>query len=327
MRALLLLFISIVLSVRASGAPAVTSVSPTSVSPIWEITGAGFGVKSPAAPLVWADFENGLEPSALGLKRKWDTVQSLTTAAEGPDGSRCAKASDGSGKWTLMVSYDSWTREGQAFYVYKKLRLNFKITDPSQNWKIWRMWPAHFGYPNIYAAENNGRVYVEGVDGESGFWGRMGEPTTDWRTEEIIGRASSRIGAKDGPLEFRRDGKKLCAGTILTRTKQSQQLMTQNFVVHGVLANASQWHPEWSDNNRLWADDVYVDTTWARVIVGDAPKIEACRRFAIQIPTAWSDTRAQFHSRFNGFDAGEQVYLYLYNAAGECNADGFPVRR
>ena len=51
-----------------------------------------------------------------------------------------------------------------------------------------------------------------------------------------------------------------------------------------------------SDPNRLPAGylvgyrDAYIDTTWKRVMVGDNAVFASCTEFAIQIPTAWSDT-------------------------------------
>jgi hypothetical protein len=124
-------------------------------------------MKAPAKPYLWADFDASLSPSHHGIQSGWSQIENIEWSADGVSGTGCAKGATvdpslgGSVAWSLRTDYDSWTRDGQRFYIYKKQRQNFSITDKSQNWKIWRMWPAGGrGYPNVYAAANNGRVYV-----------------------------------------------------------------------------------------------------------------------------------------------------------------------
>src|SRR5262245_41732567 len=55
-------------------APQVQSVSgPLVHGAAITVQGAGFGIKNPPQPLVWADFENGsTNPSSLGQRTAWD---------------------------------------------------------------------------------------------------------------------------------------------------------------------------------------------------------------------------------------------------------------
>ena len=48
------------------------------------------------------------------------------------------------------------------------------------------------------------------------------------------------------------------------------------------------------DSYAYW-DDVYIDTTQARVEIGDAPTYAASRHREIQLPTAWSDSSITRH--------------------------------
>src|SRR5262245_50876521 len=135
---LVVAFSSLCLSAQA--APTVSGVSGTVVTGrTIQVTGVSFGSKSPAAPYVWADFENGINPSPLGQKTSWNGVNALSwTTTEGYKGTGGIKASDGNGNWTLRTDYSSWTKEGQHSYIFRRMKQNFLVSDASQNWKVWR---------------------------------------------------------------------------------------------------------------------------------------------------------------------------------------------
>lgn len=307
----------------SAAVPGVTTVSGSfSKGQTVTISGSNFGTKSPAAPLVWADFENGLNPSTLGVQRTWSEVQSMAASSEGTNGSKGLKATDGSGKWTLRVDYNAWTRDNQKFYVFKRQKKNFAVTSASQNWKVWRMWPAGArGYPNIYYATNNSRVFVEGTN--VGAWTTAFDNKNGWTAFEIIGKASSASGRADGQLSVRWDGSQVVrADKLLTRSSSMPALMTCNYVVQGVLANSQIWAPGWSSANRLWVDDVYVDTTWSRVMIGEASTFAACKKLEIQIPKTWSTSSISFVANPGSFTNGSKVYVYVFDSNGNVNATG-----
>jgi len=312
----------------AFGQPNISSTSGTvSHGEMLTIQGTGFGAKNPAAPLVWADFEQGMSPTNLGLRTSWSQIVNMGSSTECPSdaaGTGCAKATDGSGPWALRIDYSNWTNEGQKVYIYRNQRKNFLITETvSQNWKIWRMWPplGSTNYPNIYAASNNGRVYVELIGQESGYYGNFRTGTTDWVTEELIFQASSALNVKNGLLQIRYDGVQKASGTILTRSSVSPAYMTRNYVVHGVKAAFSGWNT----NNRMWVDDVYVDTTWARVMLGNAPIYSNCTNFAPQIPSGWADTLITVSVNHGPLANLSNRYLYVIDANGNVNANGYPL--
>jgi len=314
---------------HAGAVPSISSLSGTVADrQSVQISGSGFGSKSPAAPLVWADFASGLQPSSLGQKTAWDQVQNMVWSNEGPNGANCAKAADGSGTWTLRVDYSNWTGNGQKSYIFKHQKMNFLITDQSQNWKIWRLWASNGQgptYPNIYAASNNGRVYVETSAQETGYWGSFAVGTTNWVAEETIFQASSGVGAKDGLLVMRYDGSEVARGSVMTQPPEYPGYMTYNYVVHAVNANTNLWTPAWDNNNRVWVSDVYADTTWSRVMLGNASNFAACTQMEMQIPSAWSDSSltVTFHS--GSFANGAHVYLYVFDSNGNANTSGYPV--
>lgn len=296
--------------------PQITSISGalTRGSTI-TITGSGFGTKNPAKPLIWADFESGIDPTSLGIKTSWDQVLHMEWSAT----DKLAQASDGTGVWGLRADYSNWTNENQKWYIYRRQRLSF-IVDSGYNWKSWRVWPTTGSYPDILVAPSNGRVYVEtGVPGETGYWtGDISHNDTNWHTEEFIGRASSAIDTFDGVLTLKYDGQQVATGPIMTRVTDAPAYMTQNFVALGVKATGT-----WSTDNRMWIDAVYADTTWARVIIGDASTYANLSKVAIQIPSAWSDSEISITVNNTSFTGLNNTYLYVIDTNGNVNSTGY----
>lgn len=287
--------------------------------------GSHFGDKPHARPLVFADFNKDLNPSAGGERKEWDRIENMEWAKEGPDGSGCARGVAGAGSWTFLVKRDAWSRDGEKAYVFRRQRMNFSVTDKSQNWKIWRMWPENGSTPNIYAAAHNGRIFVENVGGESGFWGRLNVPELDWANEEIMFQASS-LNVKNGVFWFRSNGVDLARGSVMTRSSKAMDYMTKNFAVHGVAANPRRWSPPWIMSNRIWVDEVYVDTVWSRVMLGDKPLRKEGRLWEIEIPVKWTDTSIELEAHPGIFKPGQTAYLFVFDAEGKSNEVGFPVR-
>ena len=291
------------------------------------VIGSSFGAKSPAAPLIWADFNSDLNPGAGGINRAWNQVESMVWASgEGVGGTGCAKAADGNGAWTLRVDRNAWSTDGQRMYVYKKEKLNFLVTGTGQNWKSFRVWPLGNGYPNIYMSTSHGRIFVEEIGGDGGYWADVAPKTTAWQTQEIIFQASS-FNQQNGKLTIRYDGQTVGDGAILTRSTVAPALMQWAYVVHGVAANNSSWQPAWSSNNRMWDDDVYVDSTWARVMLGNASTFSSCTKLEIQIPITWADGSIGMMARTGGaFATGSTAYLYVFDKDGNVNPVGYAVR-
>lgn len=326
-RILILLSVIMFAQIPAFAEPLISTLSGSiSHGSTVTISGAGFGTKNPARPLVWADFEQGLAPGNMGRKTSWDGKQNMEWSTECPAdgvGTYCAKASNGSGPWAFRVDYQNWTNEGQKVYIYKVQRKNFLITSGnSQNWKIWRMWPSSgTNYPNIYASSSHSRVFVEKIGQESGYWANSRTGTTDWVTEELIFQASSAPNIKDGILEIRYDGVRKASGTVLTRSSSRPAYMVQNYVVHGVKARFD----DWNTNNRMWVDDVYVDTTWARVMIGNAPTYTNSTILAPQIPLVWSETSITMTLNLGRLAGLENLYMYVVDENGNVRDIGYSL--
>lgn len=334
-----LIFIVALLLPAAAGAVTVSSVSGTlAIGQNLTFGGTGFGTKSPAAPYLVATFDTDQNPSSLGQITSWSEVTGMTWTSNGgfsgvPGGysGGAMVSADSTGSWLMRVDKTNWTQEGQKIFMFELLKMNFIVSttaqDSKSNWKGWRMWPpvGVGNYPNVYYSVQNGRIYVENIGVESGYWSSGVRLTgTDWVGEERIFQASSAIGVKDGSFTYRIDGQTMASGTLLTRSSAAPTYMTRNYVVHGQQANKSSWtNPPWSNSNAMWVDEVYVDTTWSRCILADAPTIGAVRRFNMVVPTAWADTsitaRVVSLSRLT---PGTSAYGYCWDSSNNVNGTG-----
>ena len=341
MRRALVFFIGILSTAAAGAAVTITSITGSIVAGgTVTISGSGFGSKSPAAPMIWAPFDNNSNPSSLGRITSWSEVTGMTwTGTEGFSGGGM-KSSDSTGDWTMRVDRSNWTDEGQKGYWSAKKKMNFIISsanpgdpppvDTRSNWKIWRMWPtpSNGNYPNVYAASSNGRIYVENIGTESGFWSSaIRWTTTNWVREEQIFQASSAAGVKDGTWTYRLDGQQMASGTLITRSAAAPAYMTENYVVHFVQANKSSWtNPPWSDSNAAWVDEVYVDDSWSRCMLADASTYAAVRRFNMMIPTAWaSGSISAVVGSTSDVTPGATAYMYCFDSNNNVNGNGFAV--
>jgi len=298
------------------------------------ISGQDFGVKSPAQPYLWAPFDGSLQPSSLGLVTSWTANEGMVYAQnEGVIGG-AAKGSGGSGPWTLRVDSNgfAWNDPNQKLYLYKHVKRTFDVSNI--NWKTFRIWSTDFTYPNMYISVHNGAVYVEGLNsggylygGDSSKKAEWIGPINQWFTEEYLLKSNSSNTDADATFDVYVAGKRVgwlpytdySTRTLTLRTSDSQR-MTFNFPVHFVIANATL-----PAGSSVWADNVYVDTTWARVMIGNAPTWTASTSKEIQIPTSWSTTSVSVVLNRGALPELRYGFLYVVDADGNVNANGYPL--
>ncbi len=74
-----------------------------------------------------------------------------------------------------------------------------------------------------------------------------------------------------------------------------------------------------------WMDDIYVDKTFARVLIGNESSYASSTIFEMQIPLDWSSSVVTVDINQGAFDFEDVVYLYIVNADGNMNENGYPV--
>lgn len=75
-----------------------------------------------------------------------------------------------------------------------------------------------------------------------------------------------------------------------------------------------------------WMDDIYVDNTFARVVIGNASTFAASSQREIQLPETWSNSAVTFKVNAGAFQVNQQLYLYVVDSTGAVNTNGYPVK-
>lgn len=309
----------------AKGAVTIVPGSPVSIS------GAGFGDKATAPPLIYMPVNVG-EPakaSELGQLQKWNGVENFE--AKTVDGRATLVGKAGSGVWTLRL--DRELKPGEVMYASFWLNRSFDVgTSQTNNFKIFRAWSEPGKKPNIYDAPNNGRVYVEDITGSGMYYKAPAEPKNQWMFVQIEFRPSA-TDKKEGFYKRYTGGDLLAAKMdttmFATRTSKADAPIRTIFPVHQVAANMGRWKdPAWDKSNTVLVRDVYVDiaspgkgaeirspkdTAVPRVIVTDAKTMSASKKFDVLPVKAWKDGRVDVQMVLPNFKAGDNAFLHIVN--------------
>jgi len=66
----------------------------------------------------------------------------------------------------------------------------------------------------------------------------------------------------------------------------------------------------------VYFDDVYMDITWSRVMLGNASTFNACTHREPLIPTAWSTSSITAYFNQGSFSNGQNVYVFVVDSTG-----------
>jgi hypothetical protein len=81
---------------------------------------------------------------------------------------------------------------------------------------------------------------------------------------------------------------------------------------------------DWSGEINTYWDSLYVDSSWARVEIGNNPVYANCTQREIQVPTSWSGSSLQVRLNRGSFPSLSGLYLFVVDANGNASA-GYPL--
>lgn len=312
------------------------------------ITGSGFGTKSPVAPLVWDDCSasdvlnvwDGAWPTANATyNTNYRTVSGLgrgVARVHSRNNSRYLCGSHyGSGgpeagynvmAWKTVTPIfpakyfiSWWCRFDPLFDPSGGIEENHKHQDLSggtsaydtNNWYIsWN--------PGLTSFPITGWYTLRDFAGKS-FWGdgTASNPITGWRKYEW----ELTIDTANGTTRYY----DLASSTTahLSFTGQDTSCTASGTPHH--ISCGGFGRPYGRPDNWRYFMDLYVDATWQRVILGNASTLAACTTREVQIPTAWTDASVTIKVNRGLFSDSATIYLYVYDATGQANANGFLV--
>jgi hypothetical protein len=324
------LFVASAIATAAHAAPSVTQSSGTfAAGSSVTITGSSFGTKNSSGPLVYDNFEAGTVGSkvmtAKAVVGQWQNGAGydvpVYTSEQVHAGSKAVKLSAKGGVYNMSLN-----QNGSFPVVYMDWWVRVHQYDnPSRNWKPWRLYGANDTLQtNAVIMCNGSGTSVENGGGGGGFWwDSMPFANNVWQHYQVMLKASSSPGSADGVLKQYLDGKLISNHTgIVTRSGSEQ--WNQIRVGHYW---ASDGVPECGANSGadIYIDNLYIDTNWAHVELGNASTYSASTQREIQVPTAWSNGSITFSVNPGAFKAGTTAYLYVMDSSGNVNANGIPV--
>jgi hypothetical protein len=283
---------------------------------------AAFGGSQPFLNAAWHDFEtNRFEGGNLDLDGNFDDQWSIQTSGNRTNSTHHARKVyiyHRGGEYGLTMSGTTGT-----FFA----SFWFKTSGTNADGKFFRMYGSGAA-GNIYLSTGKDNTLIRGYSECTGcspspttVWGSPGRfvPNSWHRVDVQVRDNSSGRGDYfavylDGALQWQR------ASTLSGDERQQWVYPTfggngHTIGIGGMLENTGSFA----------FDDFYVDYTWARVELGNAPTFSASTVREVQPPTEWSSSRITAKLNRGAFSLGQTVYLYVVDANGNVNAAGYPV--
>jgi len=323
------LLVLLLLEASAVAAPVVTAAEGTfAAGSAVTLRGSGFGAKPTAAPLVYDSFEAGTLGAKVLTNRatvgQWDTGAGYDVGVYASDqawaGAKSVKLSTAGGVYNLSLAKNG---SFSTLYMDWHVRIHYQSV-PSRNYKPFRLYGANDAMQlNSVILCNGSGMSVEAGGSSSFWWDATGYSQDKWQHYQVALKESSAAGRADGIVKMYIDGVLVSTHTGVV-TRSSSAHWDQIRIGHYWASDGVPDCPANAGAN-IWLDDVFIDTSWARVEIGNAPTYAASSRREIQIPTAWADGTVGITVNPGAFSAGTGAYLYVTDAAGNTNAAGYPV--
>ena len=296
------------------------------------ISGSGFGIKSPAAPLKWDDFENGVIANDLtgwpylyssnGINPKYanDQLRPNSILSLKQDFTTNAQYNSTFG----LIGLSPQTKYYITFYKYMTTS-----GGASRNYKILMLWGGAAAewdkgprngftyFPSTASSVMYSEDCTAGVSTGT-TWGDSSASTiltSSWNRFEWYIDVGN-VSVANAKMYYWLDG-------ILKVKMENFVSHTSNCTPTNLYLNAYFATDTNNARSYMWVDDVYVDITQARVEIGNAPTWAASTHREIQIPSAWSDTSITITLNQGSFANFNNIYLYVIDANGDVNTNGY----
>ena len=314
------------------------------------ITGAGFGSKSKAAPLVWdnasgnaiSDKWTGGWPSQLpgynlgyyapmrGISLPHSHVTRYIAGAHA--------ANTGANSGLAVMMYKSIALPALPYYIYASWYQrvddqwhfggdnNFKTFDYSlgdEPYAFNQSWYLCYGPPHPNSATDVGLQWANETstplsnpdrNGHNAWWGKAVNPMAGkWSKVEIAIKVSNQ---SDGYINLWENGHQVMNYAGITDNYGG----TRRTISVGGYARMQGYTSNWR-----YFDDVYVDTTLSRVVLADKPVLSQATIVENQIPSVWSDSSITAQVNLGKFTQGQAAYLFVVDASGTVSATGLAL--
>jgi hypothetical protein len=311
------------------------------------ITGSGFGSKPTSAPVVWDN------ASGRRMSDKWDgawpdKLPGYNTQYYGPmrgvqpphehdtrfiAGAHAANTGADSGYAVVFYKdlsvdsssyiYVSWYQVGDRQWAFGGDN-NFKTFVYSVCCGAYHepYWYTMYGPP--HPTSNSDKDMVWAINGQqlsnpdskghNAWWKTAVNPMAgQWSKVEMAIKVSSQA---DGYVKQWENGRLVMDYSGPTDTWSGNR----RTVAIGGYARMQGFTSNWR-----YFDDVYIDTTLARVVLADKPVLSEATIIENQLPTSWSDGSITANVNLGKFTQGQTAYLIVVDASGTPSSTGTAV--
>ena len=325
------------LPAAAAAQPSIATVSGTPAhNDTLVINGSAFGTKATPAPRLWETFSDGTVDPALTVNG--GTFFSNADNLRNQFSKKNARADYKNGGY--YFEYGVTTAPQWFVQYWIKLAPNWKWgtttfgggDDGLANIKFFRLFPkgsrnySNVGYSlhgfdggNVLRFVENGVQQYLNTDARPWFAPGV------WHNVQVQYGENSGVDQNNGTLKLWIDGV-LRDSTTTLNTNASADGAAINKRPY-IIGFYDSWSPSDAAVSNMYAyySDVYVDTSWARVEIGNAPTYSACTLREIQLPIAWSNTSVSVRVNQGSFTTGQAAYVYVIDANGVVNSNGYRI--
>jgi len=330
--------VSAILPAAAAAQPTVSGISGTvGNGQTITISGASFGTKTTAAPLISEDFADGLLDSKIVVRGGTFALNddNLRHGFSTHNARADYKNSNG-----YYFGYDNGTAPKWYVQYWIKLASNWHWgtstfgggDDGLANIKFFRLFPtgsrtySDVGYSthgfdggNILRFVENGAQTYLNQNAQTYF--TLGT----WHQVQVAFGENSGIDQPDGTLKLWIDGvQRDSITTLVTNVGADGPAINKRPYIVGFY---DSWSPSDASVANMYAyySDLYIDTSWSRVELGNAATYAASTHRETMIPTVWSAASISAKIAQGTFNSGDTAYVYVVDSNGAVNASGFRV--
>lgn len=331
---------AVVLCAHAARGQSISAISGTTAQGgSVVISGSSFGTKATAAPLIYDDFDSGVNGNPISAAAGWTEV-----GYSGVQIPRYDTTVKHSGAGSMKLFWNNWESAcsvkkagnfAQEFYLDGWFQYDQEDAPPySRVVKLLLLFgDGALEYPQIHFGTSNctqnERFHIAGyadettpTDTEYGF--RLGDAIGRFRHMQLWLKASS-SGQHNGAVRLWLDGQLIASSDNYLTVAGNQGFW--NHVRLGYY-HAHDGIPGLCDPSPGdaygWWDNVYIDNTRARVELGNAATYDACTLREIQVPSSWSNSSITVNFKQGAFAAGQSAYLFVVTSTGAVSS-GHPL--
>ena len=306
------------------------------------IGGINFGSKASPEPLIWDDFETGTSGGPIGGTTAH--INNLPgSPAWGGNGATFSatglrSASTRAARSEFISSYGSGFKiplSQQVVYFTYWYKINH-LSAPSYTDNIKPfMWTgsrdgeapiAYLGYGE-QGVDGSGRNALQDIEslGNNTLWGSNITQLQEWvRLEFYI--AQSDPNTFNGTYQFWLQRPGVSASLILNGDGDRKTRATAiGYDELNIMPYARLSGSQGAAQTESLTDDIYIDSTLARVELCDGSTWANKTFCEIQLPTTWSDTSITATVNPGAFTAAQTAYIYVVDANGDVNTNGYAV--